>query len=86
MSGDDYHEVIECAVRADGSSPGRDFIAALRNGSWTTELEEEQIHDHFKLLAKIEYLGQNGEPRKRDDVKHLEDGVWELRHGIRRWA
>ena len=46
--------------------------------------DSEQVHDYYKMLAKIEHLGVYGEPQYRSDVKHLRSGIWEFRHGARR--
>lgn len=89
-SGDDFHEAVECALRADGSSPAADFLDELSRGErwrdpdFRQPPDAEQIHDYAKLLSKIEYVGQHGEPAKRGDVNDLDDGVWEFRHGKRR--
>lgn len=85
-----WHEAVECAVRADGSSPAYEWLDALRRGAspgdplYQPPEDPEQVHDYFTLLARLESLGRNGCPGKVDEAKHLEDGVWEIRYGTRR--
>jgi hypothetical protein len=89
-SEDDFHEEIQCAIREDGSSPAFAFLASLCNGADVDDPkhdppeDRDQIYDYAKLVAIIEHIGCYGHPRKTKDVKHLSDGVWELRHGVRR--
>lgn len=85
-----WHEAVECAVRADGSSPAQDYLRAMQAGARTEDpnyrppADPEQIHDYHKLKAKIEHLGYYGDPGAASEVNHLEDGIWELKHGVRR--
>ncbi|MFI1097543.1 hypothetical protein [Streptomyces sp. NPDC020917] len=39
-----------------------------------------------QLLAKIEYIGLNGEPPNRSAINDLCEGVWEFKHGWHRVA
>jgi hypothetical protein len=88
--GSTYHETVECAVRSDGSSPAGRWLDEMERGARTEDPnhnppeDPEQIHDYWKMLAKVEHLAVHGEPCYRSDVRHLESGVWEFRHGIRR--
>ena len=88
---EDYHAAIECAVRSDRESPANDFLTELELGAAHDDPrfkppapDSEQIHDYAQILSAIEFLGAYGEPETKDTVKHLRDGVWELRHGTRR--
>lgn len=89
-TGEGYHVAVQCAVRADRSSPAVVFLQGLRGGVRREDPEHrpprdmEQIHDFHALIAKIEHVGFHGQPESRDDVNDLEGGVWEFRHGTRR--
>lgn len=89
-SDDDYHEVIECAWRADGSSPGTVFCRSMQQGQWRDDpnfkepRDLDQVRDWASLLAKIKYLGKHGVPARASDVNFLRDGVWEFKHSNRR--
>lgn len=79
---------VDCAVRSDGTCPAGVFLDALKKGSWDraddAEPADEQISDYHWFLDAIRYWANTGEPVYRDAVKHLEDGVWEFRHGDKR--
>jgi hypothetical protein len=85
-----WHEVVECAVRSDGSSPAGQWLAEMKAGVRRGDPrhlppeDREQIHDYWKILAKVEYVGTYGRPERRSDVNDLEAGTWEFRHGVRR--
>lgn len=87
---EDWHEAVECAVRADGSSPAESFLTALQAGAWDEAPDhrpphdDEQIHDFYKLLAKIESVGRHGMPDTSTSTNYLEDGIWEFKHHTRR--
>jgi hypothetical protein len=89
-SEEDWHEAIECAVRADGTSPASDFLDELLAGAWVDDpdhvppADDEQIHDYAKLFAKIEYVGRHGQPDTATSVNHLQEGIWEFKHNTRR--
>jgi hypothetical protein len=75
---------IECAVRADGTSPAREFLDLLRTGMWDgdPEVEEvpddEQVRDYHRLVANMSYLARNGEPERQRDIRYLTNGLWEF--------
>ena len=73
---------------ADDSSPALEFVTLLKHGNWREHPEHnpprdpEQIKDWVMMLAKIEYVGQEGYPDTRTtSVNDLEDGIWEFKHG-----
>jgi len=86
--GDFY--VVHCALRSDGSSPARDFLAALATGSWEPDPDaeklpdDEQVRDLDWFLAEIRYVAQNGDPQRRTAVNALQDGIWEFKRGRKR--
>ena len=77
--------VVEFAVAADGSEPGREFLEALAQGEWDLDPDsesipdDEQVTDHKRLLANIRYFAENGEPRRRGDINSLRHGLWEFK-------
>jgi len=87
---DDYHDAIECAVRADGSSPAVEFWVTLQHGNWREDprhkppRDPDQIYDWEQLWAKIAYVGREGCPPTGESVNHLDDGIWEFKHADRR--
>lgn len=89
-SGRAIHDAAECAVRADRSSPAREYITAMRNGArrddpgYQPPKDQDQIHDYAYLLKKIQHVVEFGEPSTRTDVNDLDDGVWEFKHSNRR--
>lgn len=86
-NGHDWHEAIECAVDGEGGSPAAGFLDELASGAWAEAPDhrppedEEQIHDHARLLATIEHVGQYGQPPHGNAVRHLREGIWEFKHG-----
>ncbi|MBM7503514.1 hypothetical protein ACFPER_08530 [Agromyces aurantiacus] len=90
---DDYY-IVECAVRADGStSPVSEALARLRKGEWRLDEDhvegdpwpdERQPDDYFKLLAHLKHFVQHGEPLYRRAMNYLVDGVWEWKIGSKR--
>ena len=87
-----YHATISCALREDGSSPAREVMNAMELGEWAADPyfdgppDREQIHDHAKLLAELEYLAEIGEPSGLGKVNYLHRGVWEVKAWFRRLA
>ncbi|MCH9734970.1 MAG: hypothetical protein K0U78_10510 [Actinomycetia bacterium] len=79
---------IDCAVRANESSPAGMFLDALKAGKWDRTDDDlpadEQISDYHWFLNAIRHWANTGEPAYRDAVKHLDDGVWEFRHADKR--
>ncbi len=61
---------------------------ALKAGVWDrgneTEPNDEQLSDWHRFLDAIRYWADTGEPRYRDAVKALGDGIWEFRYGDKR--
>jgi hypothetical protein len=83
--------VIECAVRADGTtSPAAAFLDHLSQGSWIedpvfTELPDDAQIDHYdKLLVFCRELADTGEPCYAGAVNDLREGVWEFKLGAKR--
>jgi hypothetical protein len=79
---------VECAIRENGSCPAGQFLDALKSGSWNHNDEagpsDEQIDDYHWFLDAIRHWTRTGEPKYKDAVKALKDGVWEFRHGDKR--
>lgn len=79
---------VDCAVRANKSSPAGDFLDALKAGKWDradSDLPaDEQISDYHWFLTAIKHWANTGEPIYRHAAKHLDDGVWEFRHSDKR--
>ena len=79
-------------MRADLTSPARDFLDHIKEGTWADDPEsaeipdDEQVKDYYALVHKIRYLGQHGEPERRGDVNYLRRGIWEFKHGSKRIA
>jgi hypothetical protein len=75
---------IECAVRDDGvTSPVAEFLGALRNQSWESEIDSsDQPKTYQWLLAKMEYFADNGEFPHIGNWNQLMKGIWE----IKRWS
>ncbi|GCB01816.1 hypothetical protein [Mycolicibacterium sp. NCC-Tsukiji] len=82
-----FHQ-IDCAVRADGSSPAAQFLDSLKSGIWehptSADAQDEQITDYHWFLNAMRHWANTGEPVYRDAVKGLDNGVWEFRHGDKR--
>ena len=76
---------IECAVRADGTSPAREFLNLVKTGMWEADPEvhdlpdDEQVRDYHRLINSMRYLATHGEPEHDNDVNDLEDGLWEFK-------
>lgn len=91
-NGESCHDRIECAVRADRSSPGAAFWDRLSRGDWADDPyfakppDGDQIHNAAKILAKIEYVGKHGVPENKSDINSLREGIWEFRHHHHRLA
>ena len=65
----------------DGSSDVRDFLDHLREK--TATVKDARIQ--FSQIARyIQLLQDNGTNLPTEIVKHLEDGIWELRPGFNR--
>lgn len=89
---DSFWYEVQCAARADGSSPARGFLDELKEGIWADDPDseeipdDEQIKDYHRLINAIRYVARNGEPERKDDVKYLRDGIWEFRVASKRLA
>lgn len=83
---------VDCAVRSDGSSPAQVFLQQLKEGVWEGDPDseqvpdDEQVHDYYKLLHKIRYVAEHGEPERAGDVNYLRDGIWEFKVAAKRVA
>jgi hypothetical protein len=81
---------VECAVRADGTSPAVQFLDALEKGMLSqdpdaTELPSDaQISDYDHLLNFCRRFAQSGLPEYKGAVNDLDDGIWEFRIGSKR--
>ena len=80
---------IECAVRADLSSPAGEFLIALESGTWATRDEalqepDEQISWRSWFVAACEFLAETGWPPHGNPYNQLQDGIWELKHQVLR--
>lgn len=79
-------------MRADLSSPAREFVEQMQRGEWandpyfTSPPDEDQIHDVAKLLAELQTIVEYGHPSRMSAVNHLRDGVWEIKYGRRRFV
>lgn len=86
------HNVVECAVRQDLSSPAREFVDQMGSGTWKDDPhfagapDEGQIYDMAKFVSEAEYIAHNGFPSRMSAVNHLRDGIWELKFGKHRLA
>jgi hypothetical protein len=86
------HSVAECAVRADLSSPAREFVEAMGQGDWaddpyfTSPPDGDQLHDMAKFLAEVEHIVKWGVPSRMSAINHLQHGVWEIKCGRHRLA
>jgi hypothetical protein len=76
---------IECAVRADGSSPAREFLDLLAAGMWESDPDvdklpdDEQVRDYSRLIDVMLHVAKHGEPRRSGDVQYLHHGIWEFK-------
>lgn len=76
---------IECAVRADGTSPAREFLDLIKTGTWEDDPEveeipdDEQVRDYHRLIDSLRYIAVHGEPRRPKDVNYLGFGLWEVK-------
>lgn len=76
---------IECAVRADGSSPAREFLDLIKTGMWEEDPEveevpdDEQIKDYDRLVDIMRYLAREGCPQDPGDINYLGHGLWEFK-------
>lgn len=75
---------VECAVRADGSSPARLFLDQLKEGMWTDPSvaalpDPEQISDYNRFLNLMRDLARDQAPTRQGDIKYLGYGLWEFR-------
>lgn len=83
---------VECAVRADGSSPARDFLDLVQKGMWADDPDseslpdDEQIKDYSRLITVMRHVGKTGEPGRARDVNYLRDGIWEFKVASKRIA
>jgi hypothetical protein len=81
---------IEYAIRADGSSPARAFLDALKTGNWAPDPDAEklpdidQVNDRDQLLTMCMDLATLGVPPHRGAVNFLSDGIWEFKRGSKR--
>ncbi|MCU1616977.1 MAG: hypothetical protein JWO98_4517 [Frankiales bacterium] len=79
-------------MRADLSSPARDLVEEMQRGDWADDPyfksppDEDQIHDVAKLLAELQTMVDYGRPSRPSAVRHLRDGVWELKYSVRRFV
>lgn len=79
------HDKVECAIRADGSSPAADFWLNLKSDVWPDEYaafvhpDSEALHEYFQLVGLLEHLVKTGTPKYKDASKHLRNGIWEVR-------
>lgn len=84
--GDCY--VVECAVRADGSSPAEEFLRALRENSLPDDPEQgfadEQVGVYAWFLRVIQNFADTGEPWHKGAVNYLTDGIWEFKRRNKR--
>lgn len=85
-SGDAF--LIECAVRADFSSPVSEFLDQLAAGRFEVrrnpELDslEAQSNLYMRFVAGMEFLAEHGElPQGSLTFNSLEDGIWEFKPG-----
>lgn len=87
----EWHRV-SCAVRSDGTSPAAEFMGLLKSGMWeedpdfTSAPDDEQVGDYYKLLHKMRFVAQHGEPERRSDINYLDGGVWEFKVAAKRIA
>ena len=65
----------------DGSSDVRDFLDHLREKAATVKDARIQFN---QIARYIQLLQDNGTNLPTEIVKHLEDGIWELRPGFNR--
>lgn len=80
--------LIECAVRADFSSPAEEFLEQLKAGRFEVtrnpELDSLEVQSslYLRFIAGMEFLAENGElPRGSFTFNSLDDGIWEFKPG-----
>jgi len=73
---------VEFYKKANGNSPVKDFLAHLESqssGNRDARIQHQQITRYIQLLR------ENGTHLGEKIVKHLDDGIWELRPGCNRF-
>jgi phage-related protein len=60
--------IVECAIRANGSSPSKKFI------------EELSLKDKGKILRIIKRYANFGKIVNREQFKKIEKGLWEFKN------
>ncbi|MDP1712406.1 MAG: hypothetical protein Q8K86_08115 [Candidatus Nanopelagicaceae bacterium] len=82
----DCHDKVECALRADKTSPAEDFWLSLRANAWPSGCAElvhpdaEAIDEYYKITEMLEHLVKTGTPQYEGASKYLKEGIWEVRH------
>jgi hypothetical protein len=78
---------VECAVRADLTSPVSQFLDAVGSGSaeHVGDLEADEQIDWFDwLIAACDGLAHYGWLPHRHAHNQLLDGIWEIKHSVLR--
>jgi hypothetical protein len=84
--------VVRCAIRADGSCPAGDFLAALKAGTLAGDTDDadaglqpdERFSDYGWFIKTIMHFADEGEPPYTRAINYLEAGIWEFKHGSKR--
>lgn len=77
---------VECAVRADLSSPVGTFIDELTAGSWHPDYAseeipaDEQIDFLYWFTSACNQIATNGQPPHNQSFNQLQNGIWEIKH------
>ena len=84
----DCHDKVECALRADGSSPAFDFWNELQKGvfqdgraAFIDPESEDQISDFIVLARVLRGLIETGYPIYGRAINDLRRGIWEIKGG-----
>lgn len=90
-SGD--HFDIECAVRADLSSPVKTFLDEMKSGSWEPVQEgasaideeehlepDEQVECYSWFVKACKRIATKGTPIHGQSYNQLQNGIWEIKH------
>jgi hypothetical protein len=83
---------VYCAIRADGSSPARHLLDALRSGNLPGDTDDadaglepdERVSDYQWFVKTIKHFAEEGEPPYRGAINYLRSGIWEFKHGTKR--